>query len=451
MRWYKIIFILFLGSIAFGLENQLGFIYDYSIFSIPGDDVNCYLEVYFGIPCNQLEFEERNGEFWSDFLLGVRLKDEKENIVLLNDIQKVSKQVMTIDEAKSERLLLDQLTYKIEKGDYIFEVGVTDLKSKKTGTSTSKIRTISGSENEQIYDFQLASNIFPSDNIEDIFFKNGLVVIPNPSRIYRNPVNIPIYMEIGNLKEGKKVVEYIVANASGEMKWNMKQEYSVKNRSIIVNNLQIGNLDMGLYQLIVKFGNIEKRKTFVVFEEGYESELALLLFNMSLPPYTEEEAAKTREEIGIIASKDEMRIYDGLSLDLKPYFVVKFWKKRDPTPETEVNELRDEFYRRLEYVKEHFTISNKRGWETDMGRIYIKYGPPDDIAREPTGLSSMPDIDVSTFETEPTEAWEYHSKSAFSKGAVFIFVDFDGDGEYNIFASSEPGYGKLIRKEASHD
>jgi GWxTD domain-containing protein len=446
MKWYRVIFILFLSCVAFGQENQLGFIYDYSIFPVPGDNTSYYLEIYFGIPCNQLEFEERDGSYWSDFLLGIRLENEKGDVVLLDDIQKVSKQVMTIDETKSERLLLDQLTYKINGGEYVFEVGVTDLKTKKTGTSTSKIRIVEDTKSEQIYDIQLASNIFPSDDTSNIFYKNGLVVIPNPSRIYRKPVNIPVYLEAGNMKEGKNIIEFVVANESGEQKWNMKKEYSVNNRSIIVDNLQIGNLDMGLYQIIVKLGNIEKRKTFVVFEEGYESELALLLFNKSLPPYTKEEAAKVGEEIGIIASKDEMKIYNGLSLDLKPYFVEKFWKKRDPTPGTEVNELRDEFYNRLEYVKEHFAISNKKGWETDMGRVYLKYGPPDDIAREPTGLSSMPDIDTSTWETEPTEVWEYHSKTAFSKGAIFIFVDFDSDGEYNLYASTEPGYGKLIKR-----
>ncbi|MGQ9705812.1 MAG: GWxTD domain-containing protein [bacterium] len=451
MKRYYILFILCLYSIIFSSENELGFIYDYSIFPVPGDDKSFYLEIYFGIPCNQLEFEEKDGLYWSDVLIGFRLIDEKENLILLDDIERVSKQVMTVDETSSEKFLLDQLTYKIEGGEYIFEVGVTDIKSKKTGTSTSKIKVVSETRGKQIYDIQLASNIFPSDDNSNIFYKNGLIVIPNPSRIFRKPVNIPLYMEVGDLREGREAIEYIIANASGEVKWSMKQEYSVKNRTVIVSILQVGSLEVGLYQLIVKLGDIEKRKTFVVFEEGYESELALLLFNKSLPAYTEEEAIKVREEIGIIASKDEMSIYDVLSLDLKPYFIERFWKKRDPTPTTEVNELKDEFYKRLEYVKEHFAISNKKGWDTDMGRIYIKYGPPDDIAREPSGISSMPDISASTFETEPTEAWEYHSKSAFAKGAIFIFVDFDGDGEYNIFASTEPGYGKLITRETSHD
>jgi len=138
-----------------------------------------------------------------------------------------------------------------------------------------------------------------------------------------------------------------------------------------------------------------------------------------------------------------MNVYYQLDSSLKPYFVYKFWKTLDPTPETETNEYRDLFFERLEYVNEHYASVNLEGWQTDMGRVYMLYGKPDDIDSEPTGISSLIDVEESTFQTEPVEAWIYYSEGFEGGEAVFIFVDFDTDGMYNIFSSTEPGFGRL--------
>lgn len=446
MRWIILIFslIAFSHIVVMAQEGGLGFIYDYSVFPVPDGSGDCYLEIYFGIPCNQLTFEKVEGSLEANLLLGVRLLDEDGNVVL-EDIEGVKKSVSSLEEAESERLILEQLTYRIEGGYYRGELGVTDVLSKTTGTSIMEIEEIKDIGDGIIYDLQLASNIYTSEDEQSIFFKNGFIVLPNPSRIYREPVNIPLYFEVNHFGDGEKVVEYIIADAAGEKKWAMERRYSVSGHSILVDTLKVGEIGVGYYQLIVRIEGVEKRKTFVVYSEEYEAEIALLLQSKSLKPYTEEESARIRKEISIIADKEEIELYDSLPLELRPYFVERFWKRRDPTPETQFNELKEAFYERLEYVNEKFSISNKEGWQTDMGRVYLKYGEPDEISSQPMGLSSMVGIDVSTFETEPTEAWEYHSGGEFHTGAIFIFVDYDNDGEYNFFGSTEPGYGRLLK------
>ncbi len=93
-----------------------------------------------------------------------------------------------------------------------------------------------------------------------------------------------------------------------------------------------------------------------------------------------------------------------------------FWRDRDPTPGTDRNELRDEYYSRVEYANQHFSFGIKKGWRTDMGQIYIRYGPPDDIERHPF------DPEVPAF-----EVWYYYATNR-----KFVFSDLNGFGEFRL-------------------
>jgi GWxTD domain-containing protein len=215
---------------------------------------------------------------------------------------------------------------------------------------------------------------------------------------------------------------------------------------VVIDVVKLDDIQGGFYNLFVEFPEeeIARRKEFIVYEEERLEEFQALYFQLKLQPYTDEEAARIGEELSIISSEQQMELYYKLDNSLKPYYVYKFWKGLDPDATTEENEFKDEFYKRLEYVKDQYTISNKKGWNTDMGRVYMKYGPPDEVTSEPTGISSMIGIDTSTFETQPTEAWVYDQVGYSGREMVFIFVDFGTDGIYNIFSSTEPGYGRLL-------
>jgi GWxTD domain-containing protein len=80
---------------------------------------------------------------------------------------------------------------------------------------------------------------------------------------------------------------------------------------------------------------------------------------------------------------------------------MQFWLRRDPTPDTEENELKEEHYRRIAFSNEHFA-ARTMGSLTDRGRIYIKYGPPDAITRQPGTGTPEPPKQVWHFESFST-------------------------------------------------
>lgn len=120
--------------------------------------------------------------------------------------------------------------------------------------------------------------------------------------------------------------------------------------------------------------------------------------------------------IGGQAELDEMR---DLSPDRQVEAWERFWARRDPTPDTPVNENLIEFYRRLRYASRHFQGIGP-GWRSDMGRIYIRYGPPDQVETQP-GSASMPTI----------ETWFYHQPYR-----RFMFADREGFGRYTLLNPS---------------
>lgn len=123
----------------------------------------------------------------------------------------------------------------------------------------------------------------------------------------------------------------------------------------------------------------------------------------------------------IATSEENKRLRQAIPRERQQAF-RDFWKQRDPTPKTEQNELMDEYYLRVQFANENFA-TNREGWETDRGRIYIIYGPPTDIERHP-------------FEPDrrPYEIW-YYSHIA----RRFVFVDYTGFGDYTL-AGPEWGY-----------
>ncbi len=96
---------------------------------------------------------------------------------------------------------------------------------------------------------------------------------------------------------------------------------------------------------------------------------------------------------------------------------LSFWKKRDPTPKTSMNELMEEYYIRVNYVNEYFNMSWREGWETDFGMIYILFGPPDQIER-----SNIANSNSSIY-----QVWYYNRLNK-----QFVFKDQNGFGDFKL-------------------
>jgi len=114
-------------------------------------------------------------------------------------------------------------------------------------------------------------------------------------------------------------------------------------------------------------------------------------------------------------------------------FIEQFWQRRSPDPDSAENTFKEEHYRRIAYTNEHFA-SGIPGWKTDRGRIYIMWGPPDEIESHPSGGSydrpaSEGGGNTSTF---PFEDWRYRYLEGIGNDVILEFVDPTMTGEYHL-------------------
>ncbi|MGC2236309.1 MAG: GWxTD domain-containing protein [Pyrinomonadaceae bacterium] len=140
------------------------------------------------------------------------------------------------------------------------------------------------------------------------------------------------------------------------------------------------------------------------------------------------------KDVKYIITKDEQKAFKELKTDEeRENFIENFWRRRDPNPDTEENEYREQYYERIAYANENFA-SGIPGWMTDRGRIYITWGKPDSVESHPSGGA----YDRPTYEgggqttTYPFETWFYRHLDDVGDGVEIEFVDPTGTGEFRI-------------------
>src|SRR5437879_703446 len=140
------------------------------------------------------------------------------------------------------------------------------------------------------------------------------------------------------------------------------------------------------------------------------------------------------EEVGYILTDEERSAFLRLSNnEEREQFIEQFWLRRDPTPDTVENEFKEEHYRRIAYANERFA-SGIPGWKTDRGRIYIIWGPPDEIESHPAGGSydRPPEQGGGSTTTHPWEMWRYRHLEDIGENIEIEFVDPTNSGEYHM-------------------
>jgi GWxTD domain-containing protein len=140
------------------------------------------------------------------------------------------------------------------------------------------------------------------------------------------------------------------------------------------------------------------------------------------------------QDVRWIITDNERKAFMQLSNnEERDQFIEAFWQRRNPNPDSEDNEFKDEHYRRIEYANEHFA-AGKPGWMTDRGRIYIVYGPADEIDSHPSGGTYERPMDEGGGETStfPFEDWRYRYIEGIGQEVIVEFVDSCMCGDYHM-------------------
>lgn len=294
------------------------------------------------------------------------------------------------------------------------------------------------------------------------FGKNNLNVVPNPGRaygLYRD--TLQVYFEVYDPDPppaGAFFVSQELRDSRGVLLASRADTVQTPGtRWVCAPRFPVRDLEAGTYDLAVRideFGTARtaaSRRPFnVVWSEGSWAR-------------TEEDV---RAEARVALNETDYERFREMQAGDRESYLATFWAAHDPTPNTARNELRALFQERVEIANRNFSTPFERGLASDRGRIYIRYGPPDDITREvmpqigstlnevlDAAASDRPDLQRlrssnanAVVDTRPYEIWSYTRQGeplfpdretmTSSTGLTFIFVDDQGIGNYVLRYSS---------------
>lgn len=298
-----------------------------------------------------------------------------------------------------------------------------------------------------VSDVTLASQITPSQNNEDPFFKNGMLIRPNANQLFGSGLNFLFYyaeaygLDQVDASTGKYTVFTYIAEANIPQpmpNFQRRAERSLRSPDVLVGSFNIKSLPSGSYFLRIALLNenneaiTEQTRKFFVYNPDVQVERPVAVetdFESSQYAHMdEEEVDRMAKHIRAIAADSEWkRLRSIKDLDERRRFMMDFWQARDPNASTPVNEYQENFYALVQYANDRYTTSFTEGWATDRGQVLLKYGTP--TAVEP----HLFDRGMA-----PYEVWEYNNISGEGQ-SMFVFADMDGFGRFELLHSTVTG------------
>ncbi|MCH8069335.1 MAG: GWxTD domain-containing protein [Candidatus Marinimicrobia bacterium] len=400
-----------------------------------------YLEIYYSFNESRLTYKLTDGQFHGGIYLHVSLPFSKDSVNGIDEVWRIPHTV--VDTIFSDTIaatsIIGVIGLAIPIGKHQMSIEILDQNdsSRRYESSFTILKKNFYHLTPILSGIELCTSINRNaTDQESVFYKNTLEVIPNPGRLYGSgKPRISYYIEAYNLVKEGEFVEYttraVIYDSDGNEVLFKELTKLVKNESSVeIGNFTVGMLQGGTYELQFILTNKNINKSVSVKKKFYVHDPDQGLRQILLSDIVSEYSSMSEDDLdlefqlaGYIAIEEEKIIYKGLlSIDEKRNFMYKFWKRRDPTPNTIDNELKERYMSLAEMAKIRYSIGPKEGWKTDRGRVLILYGPPNEIER------FSHDIQIN-----PYEIWYYHQ---IQGGVIFVFADLFGFNDYILLHST---------------
>ncbi len=429
---------------------------DYSTFA--STKTNAFVQVYLSLFQGNLKYSQlQNGEMASNFTTKLEIRQMGELVKELSHQYKNT----TKDTSKLARYnqFVDIFNLELPYGNYEASVQLIDQTSGLKGEYRMDLKTIEPHEALYLSDVELCSSIKSDTTTSSMFYKNGLHVVPNPKASYDvlNPL-FYYYVELNNLSYSKEspgqyTFQYYLTNTKGDtLRSRAPITKSIAGpRLVEIGGMNVVALPKGVYifHAIAKDLNTGEQATiqkkFSVFKPGGKKEVAAKK-SVTIPKianfyigFTKEQLKEEFSESKYIASRQEEKIFKNLE-DVKAMqqFLTQFWARKSKSFGLPFGSYRRQYLQRVEIANNKYHSMGKKGWRTDMGRVFILYGEPDEYERHPNSIDQIPYV-----------IWHYHN---IEGGVEFIFADEDGFGDFRLIHSSyrkelqNPNWQQILNK-----
>ncbi len=387
--------------------------FNVQIFRSFSDDLKSgRIYIYSNIVNDDLTFVKNDStdDFEASVEWEVAIEDEDEEKQIAS--RSITKQVYEYDYKQTnnrEKNILLSTYFDLSAGEYVITTQMRDLMSRKIVSRKIEV---------EMYDFE-TSGI----DMSDILFLNEA--------------------ELDSVGKLKKYVPRVKNNFSREYPYLYiySEIYCNTYPSVVKVTYQFENLDEDIEGdttlfievtapltsqiLKIEQNRIKKNNYRCIVQLEQEDYRVVRSRNISFYwvniPETDEDIDLALRQMRYIMTSDSIDYFEDRPLEEKKAFFERFWSRRDPNPNTDANELMEEYFSRVNYANREFSGFSDDGWLSDRGRILIKFGMPDDIERHPYEI-----------DTYPYQIWRYYGLRK-----VFVFYDRTGFDDYRLDPRSQ--------------
>ncbi len=396
------------GMAAPQRHNMFGrdlFAYRYYNFADTTDERKSRMEFHVGVVNDLLTFiKSDKGIYKARYEVAVVIYDKKKEPIVEKSVSgRVTAHTFAETNSRTNPMR-HSISVSLRPGRYKGLLQLTDLETDESLTKELEL-TFRDFRRDKVH----LSDIMFIDKIDTT--DSGVVYTPNLSHVFDN-VNsaFAAYIELYPPATGKDVeAQLSIFDAKGKKLYTTGKKYP-----------------SGLYTVseVIPFREHLAKPGEYFFVVGVKSgrqtakiqrRFSVIWGNM---PLAKDNLDVAIEQLALVAHKKDIEAMRKADEEERKRLFDQFWAQRDPTPQTQKNELKEEFFRRVDFANRNFTeiASGRSGWQTDRGRIYIVYGPPDQVNHSDAEIN-MPS----------TEIWFYDRL-----GRKYFFADRTGDGVYRL-------------------
>jgi len=420
-------FLICLQSLSAQIENEYGkkpaanfdtkYYQDFLNFSSDKEN-KTRVDIYVQVPYTTIQFVKISAAFEAAYSVTVSVFDEDKEKLLVEKSWKEKVDTKEFDQTISKsNYNLSLRSFYLVPGKYFIRTSIEDEDSKRSLSSENMytVRDLSG--NISISDILLVNKLTQ--------VKGSNKILPNISRnVNFEKDGITMFFEVYSKYPQNAEIQFQVKDGAGNAVYTKTIDKYLDSGSVqIIDTIKTDtseHIAIGLGKYILNVTVFDSTK------ENNVSADKIFISRWGGVPAIIDNLDKAISQLIYIATPGELSYIEEASDQkekIKRY--LEFWKKKDPTPNTEENEIFNEYYRRIAYANANFS-QYIEGWRSDRGMVFILLGSPNNVDRHPFDL-----------ESKPYEIWYYYDLNR-----NYVFIDETGFGDYRL---TTPLYGDDYR------
>jgi len=358
----------------------------FAVYDIPSEKEGMNnLYIYLKMPYNFFRFIKEDDKFVADYEFSIEISGEENNIHKNNVMQEKIVVSNFEDTNSDEKIFLKEIKFEVSPSKYNVRLVITDLDMRKSITQSKEI-TLKDFWKEEIEISDIIFYVEGDSNLNG--GKNIIIHGPNVDVDYNSNLVINYYVFKSDIEKR------VVLNSKIIPKFKTKIPVYEENEEIY-DKKNLTKREIKLIPELISNGPYVFRIN--VLSEGIkrerEIEFSLLWENF---PISALHINTAFEQMKYILTEEEYEKISSMNQAEKKDFFIDFWKEFDIDTTIEKNEVMEEYFRRVNYADQNFSDLNNDGWESDMGRIWILYGKPDNVIKRHNLIP-------------PYETWEYYN------------------------------------------